>query len=245
MTFCPGELTDDQIREVNALIHVENELIDEAIGKVLARLDALGRLEDTDVVFTSDHGELQGDYGLMFKGPYHVESLLRIPMIWRPAPSAGIAPAVVKDLVGHMDLAPTFCEIAGVKVPGWMQGAPLPTDGPGRERILVSFDSQFSEVGMHLRTIVRDGWICTAYEKRTRGVGGRFRFYWSIWGLGTTVPEYRGTEGELYDLANDPHQMRNLWDDPAHRATRDELLADMVDHMPPAREPPLPVVAPT
>ena len=70
------------------MIHVENELIDEAVGRVLG---ALGPREpETDVIFTTDHGELQGDFGLMFKGPYHVESLLRIPLIWRPAASTGI-----------------------------------------------------------------------------------------------------------------------------------------------------------
>ena len=46
-------------------------------------------------IFTTDHGELQGDFGLLFKGPYHVDALMRLPLVWRPAPSAGVAPAVV------------------------------------------------------------------------------------------------------------------------------------------------------
>ena len=51
-----------------------------------------GWADDVDVVFTTDHGELQGDFGLLFKGPYHVDGLMRLPLIWRPAPSAGAAP---------------------------------------------------------------------------------------------------------------------------------------------------------
>ncbi len=98
---------------------------------------------------------------------------------------------------------------------------------------------------MHLRTIYRDGYICTAYEKRTRDRGGAFRFYWSIWGHGTEVPEYDGTEGELYDLNEDPLQMVNLWRDPERQKLREELLADLRDHLPPARRPPLAVAAPT
>ncbi len=38
------------------------------------------------MVFTTDHGELQGDFGLLFKGPYHVDALMRLPLVWRPAP---------------------------------------------------------------------------------------------------------------------------------------------------------------
>ena len=128
--FVPGNMSHDQVREVNALIHVENELIDEALGRVMARIDERGWGADTDVVFTTDHGELQGDFGLLFKGPYHVDALMRVPLVWRPAPSAGVSPAEVHEPVGHVDLAPTFCEIAGAAVPDWAQGRALP-DGTG------------------------------------------------------------------------------------------------------------------
>ncbi len=77
------------------MCHIMNELIDEACGRVLDRVNARGWGDDTDVIFTTDHGELQGDYGLVFKGPFHTDSLMRLPMVWRPAPSAAVAPAVV------------------------------------------------------------------------------------------------------------------------------------------------------
>ena len=93
--WVPATLTADQVREVNARNAVEVELIDEALGRVLAAVDARGWADDVDVVFTTDHGELQGDFGLLFKGPYHVDGLMRLPLVWRPAPSAGVAPAVV------------------------------------------------------------------------------------------------------------------------------------------------------
>ena len=242
--FSPANMTADQVREVNAMIHVENELIDDACARVFAWLDETGMSDNTDVVYTSDHGELQGDYGLLFKGPYHVDSLLRLPMIWRPA--ASVEPAEIHEPVGHVDLAPTFCRIAGVEVPSWMQGAPLPTgSGASRERVITTFDSQFRAVGMRLRTIYRDGYLCTRYLPRSRDVGGSLALYWAIWGRGTTVPDYAGTEGELYDTSLDPQQKHNLWHDPSRRRLRDELLADLDDHMPPARDPALIVAAPT
>ena len=90
--WVPATLTADQVREVNARNAVEVELIDEALGRVLAAIAARGWADDLDVVFTTDHGELQGDFGLLFKGPYHVDGLMRLPLVWRPAPSAGVAP---------------------------------------------------------------------------------------------------------------------------------------------------------
>ena len=67
--FRPQNLTHDNIREVNAKVHVMNELIDEALGRVLDHIDSFGWSESTDVFFTTDQGEMQGDYGFLYKGP--------------------------------------------------------------------------------------------------------------------------------------------------------------------------------
>ena len=105
-----------------------------------------------------------------------------------------------------------------------MGGRTTPTaPGSGRERVLTEWDSQFTHVDMHLRSIYRDGLVCTAYE---RGV------------------LYDGTEGELYDLREDPLQWRNLWDDAGYRTRRSDLLADLYDHLPAERSPKLSVEAP-
>jgi arylsulfatase A-like enzyme len=247
MSFVPCNLTDDQIREVNALVHVENELIDEACGRVLRRVAERGWERDTDVFFTTDHGELQGDFGLLYKGPYHVDALMRIPLLWRPAPAAGIAPAEVSEPVGQLDLAPTFCRIAGVEVPEWVEGKPLPTAaGSGRERVITEWDSQFAQIGMHLRTIYRDGFVCTVYEQTTRDVGFDLARVLRAFGSDLPVPDlrYDGSEGELYDVRNDPLQWRNLWNDPGYAKLKSDLVADLHDHLPRPRVPSLAVQAP-
>lgn len=242
--FTPGEMADDQLREITAKVHVMNELIDEACGRVLRRIDERGWMDNTDVFFTTDHGELQGDFGLLFKGPFHVDALMRLPFIWRPAAAAGIAAAEIPEPVGHVDLAPTFCEIAGVPIPEWMQGAPLPTaPGSGRERVLCEWDSQFPGYGMHLRSIYRDGFVCTVYEPSTAGQPNGLEEVMGERALRPSSITYDGTEGELYNLEEDPHQFRNLWDDPASAAPRKELVADLYDHLPPPRETPLKVEA--
>lgn len=248
VNFRPNHFTDDQLREVDAMIQVENELVDDAVGRLLVFLRERGLDDDTDVFFTSDHGDLQGDHGLLFKGPYHVTSLLHVPLIWRPAPAHASLPAEIRDPVGHVDLAPTFLAIAGVAAPREMEGRPLPTgavDDPRRERVLTTFDSQFAAIGMHLRTIYRDGFLCTSYLRSTSDVGGRFPIYERAWLRDSTAPRYEGSEGELYDLSNDPLQRRNLWDEPASRRLRDDLRSDLFDHLPAPRRTALPVAAPT
>jgi len=221
--FIPAELTHDQIREINAMCHIENELIDEAIGRVMAYLDQRGWGEQTDVLYTSDHGEFQGDFGMMFKGPYHVDALMRLPMVWRPAPAAGVAPAVVEQPVGHVDLARTFCQIAGVAPDPRMQGAALPVEDDGsRQRVITEWDGGYNGHNIRLRSLYRDGYLVTACEK-------------------TNVHD--GTEGELYDLRHDPNQWVNLWSDPKYASLRSDLLADLYDNLPEARAEPLEQVA--
>lgn len=228
LRWVPATLTADQVREVNARNAVEIELIDEAVGRVLAEIAARGWDDDVDVIVTTDHGEFQGDYGLLFKGPYHVDALMRLPLVWRPAPSAAAAPSTVTRPVGLVDLAPTFCAIAGLTPPAWMEGRPLPVDDSdadarGFERVLTEWDSELFGVDVHVRTITRDGWICSVYAPGT---------------------QHDGTEGELYSLADDPLQHVNRWDDPALRALRDDLVADLRDHQPPPATPRRRVEAP-
>jgi len=220
-SWVPATLTADQIREVNARNAIECELIDEALGRVLHAIAARGWDDDVDIVFTTDHGELQGDFGLLFKGPYHVDGLMRLPLVWRPAPSAGVVPSTVSRPVGLVDLAPTFCAIAGVPVPDWMEGKALPADDAdadarGFERVLTEWDSVVFGVSVHVRTITRDGWVCTTYQPGT---------------------SHDGTEGELYDLTADPLQHVNRWDDPSLAALRSDLIADLWDHQPAMRQP--------
>jgi arylsulfatase A-like enzyme len=198
-----------------------NEMIDEACGRVLARIAQRGWDDDTDVFFTTDHGELQGDYGLIFKGPFHTDSLMRLPMVWRPAPSAGVAGGVeISEPVGQLDLAPTFCDIAGVPRPDWVEGAPLPTaPGNDRERVVCEWDSQFPGYGMHLRTDLQQRLVVHGVRTSTIGQPNGLEEWFAETGMfGGVGPKstvaYNGTEGELYDVEDDPHQWENRWDDP-------------------------------
>ncbi|HWD48410.1 MAG TPA: sulfatase-like hydrolase/transferase [Rhizomicrobium sp.] len=221
--FVPATLTTDQLREIDALTHVKNELIDEAIARVMGTIKARGWDDDTDVLFTTDHGEFQGDFGLLFKGPHHVTSLMHLPMIWRPAPNAGVAAATIDAPVGQVDFAPTFCQIAGVTPGEWMEGSALPTSNDNeRDSVFTEWDSEHNGISISLRTLYRDNYIVTAYGKSSL---------------------YEGTEGELYDLQNDPMQWRNLWDEPMAAPIKKDLLDDLHTKTPKESEPRLKCVA--
>ena len=223
--YVPANTTADQIREVNAIVHAKNELIDHAIGQVVDYLAERGWDSRTDIFFTTDHGELQGDFGMLFKGPYHVDALTHVPLLWRPAPVSGIASGVIDAPVGHVDIAPTIAAAAGLEVQPQMQGSLLPASAAdkSRERVYTEWLDNYDDNEIHLQTMVRDGFLITRY-----GVTNR----------------YDGSEGELYALADDPHQWRNLWDKAECKSLRDDLLADLLDHLPDGRDEPLPKVAP-
>lgn len=221
--FVPADLTPDQVREINAMTHIENELIDEACGRVIDWLASNGQLQNTDIFFTTDHGEFQGDYGLLFKGPYHVDALMRLPFIWKPAEA--VRPCCIEAPVGHLDLAATFCQVAGISTPDFVEGNPLPQtqeQAKDREFVLTEWDSEHGPVDMHLKSIYRrDGWLCTTYEKSS---------------------VYTGEEGELYNLIEDPLQTVNLWSD--ETSVRTELVEQLYAALPAARSPRLPRKAP-
>jgi arylsulfatase A-like enzyme len=226
--FRPCDLTPDQIREINALNHIENELIDEACGRVMKYVGNRGWTDHTDVLFTTDHGELQGDYGLLFKGAYHTPSLMQLPMIWRPAPAAGVSPAEVSAPVGHVDLAQTFCTIAGIDEPDWVEGQPLPVSNQHaadqkRERVLTEWESEHGPVSLKLNSVYRDEWLCTSYDKSSL---------------------YEGSEGELYNLGEDPGATINLWEDAGYRSLRDDLVDDLKASLPAPRLPRIERTAP-
>ena len=227
--FRPCDMTEDQVREINAYTHVENELIDEAIAKIWAHLEAKGIADETDVIFTTDHGEFQGEFGLMFKGPCHVDALMRLPFIWKPAKTANIDPAEVRAPVGQVDLAPTFLSIAGLDQPNFMQGEPLPHDqaeamAQNREQVFTEWDNTHPNgTTLGLRSLYRADYVITQCLPGTL---------------------YDGSEGELYDLKNDPQQWENRWDDPAYKGLKRDLLDALKAAEPPKHAEKLECVAP-
>ena len=163
----------------------------------------MGLAENTLVVFTTDHGHFLGQHGLIAKGPFHYEDMLRLPMIVR-LPGKVAAGAVNEDMQSLVDLAPTFLEAAGIAVPGEMQGVSQWSNWQGgpEARDFILCENRHNPVMPHVETYVDRRYKITVYRQ------GRF--------------------GELFDLQDDPGEIVNLWDDPASQDLKARMLHAMI-----------------
>ena len=220
-----------QIAEMRALAYGMMGLVDQGVGRILDHLQHRGLWENTIVVFLSDHGELMGDHGILYKGPYHYQGVLRVPLLvsW---PGGGVRGGHTADgLVSLLDLMPTLLELTGVPYPqepfddfrgpeaAQIAGHRSMYDGvprlPGQslaplltgraesvqDSVLIENDEDYR--GLSLRTLVTDGAIYTRYR------GNR--------------------HGELFDLTADPVQRYNRWADPGAAAQRGEMEGRLLD----------------
>ena len=164
-------LPDDfDLAALTALYWGATTWVDDAVGRVLAALDAAGLAENTLVLFTSDHGDLLGSHGLLGKGTLHEESC-RVPMLLRgPGVAAGaVASGGVASLV---DLAPTLLDAAGLGLPPHLHGAsllPAVRGGaalPGAAVIETEGDGTGLRTATHLYGLPRDGRALGAAPRR-------------------------------------------------------------------------------
>jgi choline-sulfatase len=116
-------MTEDAIRGMRRAYSADISVIDDAVGGIMTALAARGLLDDTWVIYTSDHGEMGGNHGLMSKCVLY-EPAVRVPLIVRPP--AGCEPSVVNALVEHIDVPASLREIAG---------APALARGEGRSLV--------------------------------------------------------------------------------------------------------------
>jgi len=102
------------------------EGIDDWVGKLLVQVEARGELDNTLVIFTSDHGEMLGDHGRWAKS-LPEEASTRVPLV---AAGPGIEPGrICEDLVELIDISATLLSAAGIKTPNNWDARPLPTQG--------------------------------------------------------------------------------------------------------------------
>jgi arylsulfatase A-like enzyme len=176
--------------------------VDDGVGRLLDFLDNNGLAENTLVVYTSDQGFYLGEHGLFDKRFMYEESL-RTPLLMR-CPGYIKPGQVMSELVLNIDYAPTFLELAGMSVPGDIQGrslVPLLTGAGGDWRDAIYY---------HYYEFPSTSMVNRHYGIRTH----RYKlmhFYYVI------------DEWELYDLEEDPEERHNMYDDPANAALVQEL----------------------
>ena len=195
--------SEDDMRRDMACYYGMTSLMDREIGRILAAVDRLGIAGDTLVVFTSDHGHFIGQHGLVAKGAFHYEDLIRVPMIVR-WPGQVPRGATSSDIQNIVDLSPTFLAAAGVKVPGTMTGLNQldnwRSGAPGRTWSIT--ENRHTLTKVHLRTYVNARYKITVY----RGMD----------------------DGELFDLQEDPSEWNNLWHEPSAVALKAHLMQEFL-----------------
>ncbi|NNC87342.1 MAG: sulfatase [Akkermansiaceae bacterium] len=111
----------DNQKRMWAAYYASVTFMDEQVGRIMAELDRLGLRESTAVVFTSDHGYHLGEHGFWQKSNLH-EEVLRVPLI---ISAPGMKPGRTKALAELVDLFPTLADLAGLGIPGGVQGRSL------------------------------------------------------------------------------------------------------------------------
>jgi arylsulfatase A-like enzyme len=193
-----------ELRRSLACYYGMTSLIDYEVGRILDTLDHLGIAEDTLILFSTDHGHYLGQHGLIAKGAFHYEDLLRIPMIVR---YPGVVPAGARSdgLQCQVDWPITFLSAAGIPVPGLMQGLdqlPIWEGDASQARDWVLVENRHNPTTVHLRTLVTQRYKLTVYRD--------------------------APYGELFDLEADPGELHNRWDDPDYAGVKSELLLQFV-----------------
>ena len=95
-------------------------LVDRSVAKILQALDESGKADDTIVIFTSDHGELMGDHGILGKTLMYEESI-KVPLLLR-APMLDAQPRRIGGQFSHIDLVPTLLDLLGLEATGPFAG---------------------------------------------------------------------------------------------------------------------------
>ncbi|MDH3684061.1 MAG: sulfatase-like hydrolase/transferase, partial [Acidimicrobiia bacterium] len=185
-----GASDHELVKEAIAATYGVIEMIDDGIGKILAAVEATGGADNTIVVFTSDHGDMMGDHGLMMKGFMPYRGTQQVPLV---IATPDHDPARTSSLASSIDLGPTLLDLCGLPLFDGVQGRslrPLLDDPTAtvRDHVLVEDDCPPALAAGRLTP-----------EKSRTVVTPTLRFT-------------RNSRGEelLFDIDHDPDELQNL-----------------------------------
>ncbi len=198
----PDGFTLKEIQLLKRAYYANMTLIDRKIGTIIQKLKAMDLYDNTLIIFTSDHGDFLGDFGVASKAQYCSEALLRIPFLMKPP---------VKDFVGYEEKSfVSSVEIAAT----CLEAAALPIPENISKRSLTSFYTD-------PETVHR--WSTMYFEARDiRSIRDeRFKYVYYM----------KRSYGELYDLMVDPEEKYNLWTNDKYEQVKREMQIKLMDKM--------------
>ena len=213
--FGMDKATEEGLRKVIAIYYGMISFIDDQIQRLIDLLDKLGLSENTIIVFVSDHGDYMGEHGLIRKSNALYDCLTHIPLIfkWKGRIVEG---AVTEEMIENIDIMPTLLDLAHIPLPEGVQGKSykdllLGKPFSGRAEVYSEVGSQ----GEALTTIdhlekpsgPEDG-LAVPWGARPEAWTGKAKM---VRNREWKLIHYTNGEGELYDLLNDPSELRNLY----------------------------------
>jgi len=194
-------------------------VLDENVGKLVEYLKKNDLYHNTLIIYTADQGHFLGEHGF-FSKRFIYEEALRMPLIirypeWIPAGTTN------QDMIINSDFAPTILDIAGVRIPADVQGRSfLP-------------NLQGSTPNDWRNTIYYHYWQHILHRDVAAHIGVRTHdykliFYYGL-PLGYTQEEATQPEWEMFDLQNDPEEMKNIYQDPQYQQVREDLKQQLKD----------------
>ncbi len=199
-------------RQVIAAYLAQVTMVDAAIGRLIELFEQRNLLENTLLVFISDHGEQLGQHNMLGKQNNFYEGSLRSPLVFR-LPDKQYAGRAIATMIEFVDVVPTICDLLGVTTPYQVAGK--------------SFVSAFADEAYTHREHVHSMSVEHSARSDTRQTFVRGEMIRSDrWKLAV----YTDDLGELYDLHKDPDELQNRFDDPECRQIKLTLLEAMVKH---------------
>ncbi len=219
-------------------------LIDDIVGETVAKLREDGLLEDTFVFYFGDHGGvLPRSKGYLYESGLHVPLVVRVPEKWKHL--VDLAPGSEQaGFVGFIDFAPTVLHLAGLAVPGEMDGRPflgesISGDEVARRDTTFGHSDRFDEKYELVRSLRIGDWkylrhyqphYPDALQNNYRYRMAAYREWRDLYDEGRLGSDQRQffeakSPERLFDLRTDPHEITNLASDPAHRAKLLEMRA--------------------
>ena len=232
-----GPDIDKRIQRVRSNYHGMLRFIDDQFKRLIEGLDSRNLLENTIVIFISDHGDFAGEYGLIRKGPDLPEVLTRIPFAVR---GPGIKAQGINNeaCVSIVDIFPTICGILGEEIPFGVQGKSILPILKGDQYPKKEFETAYSESGFGGLYWNENDDLDLAKEGACPPDGKPLAFdelnSWTQCGQVRMVRKGRykiqldmlGT-GYLYDLETDPQEVKNLFADPAYITVKADMLKEL------------------
>lgn len=210
-------MTDDQGTAIHGKDKVEwkryrdcyrakNKIYDTELGRVLDAVKAKGNWEDTVVIVTSDHGDMDAHHKLIYKGPFMYDQMIRVPLIVRvPKRFGGVPARRITDFdVVNVDLFPTILDLCGIENE--------PRDGLSLAPTLTGEPRQNRRSYVVCQYYSKQKWVNPIRTIRT----AEFKYN-----------RYMPEGEELYDLKNDPNEIDNMAAGPRFADVKKELATKL------------------